>query len=124
MSARRLLALLVVVALGLLLICPTALSRYEHPLIDGTNSTIYTTNPDDDDPDPDIPNGHIDGDDDNWDKSAVRGHATAESFGGSGEAGTDAGTNGTEDVLSRMEISLSVRLALLLQSWVIFSALR
>ena len=123
MSARRLLAMLVVVALGLLLICPTALSRCEHPLIDGTNS-IYTTNPNDDDPDPDIPNGVIDGDDDNWDKTAIKGHTTAESFGGGGEAGTNEGTNGSEDVLSRMEISLSVRLALLLQSWVIFSSLR
>ena len=121
MSARRLLALLVVVALGLLLICPTALSRY--PLTDVSN-TIIATNPNDDDPDPDIPNGHIDGDDDNWDKSAVKGHTTAESFGGTGEAGMGEGTNGTEDVLSRMEISLSARLALLLQSWVIFSALR
>jgi len=123
MSARRLLALLVVVALGLLLICPTALSRPEHPLTDATHSG-YATNPDDDDPDPDIPNGNMDGDDDNWDKSAIKGHTTAESFGGGGEAGTEEGTNGSEDVLSRMEISLSVRLALLLQSWVIFSGLR
>jgi hypothetical protein len=123
MSARRLLALLVVVALGLLLSCPTALSRHVHPLIDGTG-TFYTTNPDDGDPDPDIPNGNIDGDDDNWDKSAVRGHTTAESIGGGGEVGTDEGTTGSEDVLSRMEIGLRVRLALLLQSWVLFSTLR
>ena len=123
MSARRLLALLVVVAFGLLLICPTALSRCEHQLIDGTGS-MYTTSPDDDDPDPDIPNGIIGGDDDNWDKSAIKRHTTAESFGGRGEAGIDEGTNESEDVFSRVEISLSVRLALLLQSWVIFSALR
>jgi hypothetical protein len=123
MSARRLLALLVVVALGLLLICPTAMSRLERPLIDATGSG-YTTDPNDDDPDPDIPNGNIDGDDDNWDKSAVKGYSTDESFGGSGGVGSGEGTNGSEDVLSRMEIGLSIRLALLLQSWVIFGSLR
>ena len=123
MSARRLLAQLVVVALGLLLLCPTALSRPEHPLIDATGSG-HVQVPEDDDDDPDVPDGNIDGDDDNWDKTAIKGHTTAESFGGGGEAGTSEGTNGSEDVLSRMEISLSVRLALLLQSWVIFSALR
>ncbi len=83
-----------------------------------------TTNPDDDDEDPDIPNGNVDGDDDNWDKSAVRGHTVAESFGESGGAVTGAETGGSEDVLSRVEISLSMRLALFLQSWILFSGLR
>lgn len=123
MSARKLLALLVVVALGLLLMCSTALSRPEHPLVDVTHSGD-TTSPGDDDDDPDIPNGYIDGDDDNWDKSAVGNHTVAESFGENGDVGTGAGANGSEDVLSRMEISLGTRLALLLQSWVILSGLR
>ena len=123
MSARRLLVLLVVVALGLLLICPTALSRPELPLIDATDLG-HTTNPDDDDEDPDIPNGNVDGDDDNWDKSAIKGHTVAESYGGRNGVGTGVDSSSSEDVLSRMEVSLSVRLALLLQSWVIFSGLR
>jgi hypothetical protein len=123
MSARRLLALLVVVALGLLLICPTALSRSTLSLTDATGSN-FTTNPDDDDEDPDIPNGNLDGDDDNWDKPGTKGHTVAEQFDGNSGAGTGAGANGSEVVLSRMEISLSVRLALLLQSWVINSYLR
>ncbi|MFH1690000.1 MAG: hypothetical protein ABIE42_07150 [Candidatus Eisenbacteria bacterium] len=122
MSARRLLALLVVVALGLLLMCPTALSRPEHPLVDATGAGD-ATNPGDEE-DPDIPNGNIDGDDDNWDKSAVNGYTVAESFGESGGVVWGADTSGSEDVLSRMEISLSMRLTLLLQSWVIFSGLR
>lgn len=123
MSARRLLALLVVVVLGLLLMCPTAFSRPEHPLVDVTHSGD-ATNPDDVDDDPDIPNGNIDGDDDNWDKPVVNGHTAAESFGGSGGAVVGADTNGSEDVLSKIEISLSMRLALFLQSWVLFSGLR
>jgi hypothetical protein len=124
MSARRLLALLVVVALGLLLMCPTALSRPEHPLIDVTGSG-YTNNPDEEDDDPEIPNGILDGgDDDNWDKSAVKGHTVASSFGEGGGVGSGAGTSGSEIVLSRLEVSLSVRLALFLQSWVIFSSMR
>jgi hypothetical protein len=123
-SARRLLALLVVVALGLLLMCPTALSRPERPRVDVT-ATGYTHNPDEDDDDPEIPDGSLDGgDDDNWDKSAVRGHTVAESFGEGGGVGTGADTSGSEDVLSRMEISLSMRLALLLQSWVLISGVR
>jgi hypothetical protein len=123
MSARRLLALLVVVALGLLLICPAALSRSTLSLTDATGSG-FTTNPDDDDEDPDIPNGNIDGDDDNWDKPGTKGHTVAEQFDGSGGAGAGADTKRSEDVLSRMEISLSIRLALLLQSWVTNSYLR
>jgi hypothetical protein len=123
MSARRLLALLVVVALGLLLICPTALSRSTLSHINATGSD-FTTNPDDDDEDPDIPNGYIDGDDDNWDKPGTKGHVVAEPFDGSGGAGMGADTNRSEYVLSRIEISLSVRLALLLQSWVINSYVR
>lgn len=123
MSARRLLALLVVVALGLLLLCPTALSRPERPLVDATGAN-YTNNPDEDPDDPEIPDGSLDGgDDDNWDKSAVKGHTVAESFGESGAAtGEDA--SGSEDVLSGMEISLSMRLALFIQSWVILCGLR
>jgi hypothetical protein len=122
MSARRLLALLVVVVLGLLLICPTALSRPATPLHNVSDSW-GAVNPDDDDEDPDIPND-TEGDDDNWDKSAIRGHTVAESFGGGSCEGTGAGSSSSEDVLSLMEVSLSVRLALLLQSWVIFSGLR
>ena len=53
MSARRLLALLVVVMLGLLLICPTALSRPVMSLHDVSGGSDVT-NPDEDD-DPDIP---------------------------------------------------------------------
>jgi hypothetical protein len=123
MSARRLLALLVVVALGLLLVCPTALSRSTLSLTNVTGSG-FTTNPDDDDEDPDIPNGYIDGDDDNWDKPGTKGHTVAERLDGNSGAGTGADTNRSEYVLSRMEISLSVRLALLLQSWVTNSFLR
>ena len=122
MSARRLLALLVVVVLGLLLICPTALSRPGTPLYNVSDSW-GAVNPDDDDEDPDIPNDP-EGDDDNWDKSAIRGHTVAESFGGGSREGMGAGSSSSEDVLSLMEVSLSVRLALLLQSWVIFSGLR
>jgi len=123
MSARRLLALLVVVVFGVLLICPTALSRPGTPLHD-VSDDLNVTNPSDDEDDPDIPDGIIDGDDDNWDKPGVKGHTVAESCGGSGGVGMGAGSSSTEDALSRMEVSLSVRLALLLQSWVIFSGLR
>ena len=122
MSARRLLALLVVVALGLLLTCPTALSRPETPRYD-VNGGSDVTQPGDDD-DPDVPNGDVDGDDDNWDKSAIRGHTVAESCGENNGVGMGADSSSSEDALSRMEVSLSVRLALLLQSWVIFSSLR
>ena len=48
MSARKLLALLVVVMLGLLLICPTALARPEMPLQD-VNGGSCTIDPDEDD---------------------------------------------------------------------------
>ena len=123
MSARRLLVLLVVVMLGLLLFCPTALSRPEMSLHDVSGGS-HATNPDDDDEDPDIPDGSVDGDDDNWDKSAIKGHTVAESFGGSRGVGMGVDSSSSEDVLSRMEVSLSIRLALLLQSWVIFSGLR
>ena len=119
MSARRLLALLVVVALGLLLMCPTAFSRPEHPLVDATG-TIFTTDPDEDDDDPEIPDGTVDGgDDDNWDKSAIKGHSVAESSDDGSGVGMGASTGMSEDVLSRLEVSLGVRLALFLQSWVV-----
>lgn len=121
MSARRLLALLVVVVLGLLLTCPTALSRPGTPLIEEYGGSDVTK-PNDDDPD--VPNGDIEGDDDNWDKSAIRGHTVAESCGGNSGVEMGADSSSSEDVLSRMEVSLSIRLALLLQSWVIFSSLR
>jgi hypothetical protein len=123
MSARRLLALLVVVVLGLLLICPTALSRPAMPLTD-VSSGWGAVDPDDDDEDPDIPHGNLEGDDDNWDKSAIKGHTVAESCGGSSRVGTGVSSSSSEDVLSQIEVSLSIRLALLLQSWVIFSGLR
>lgn len=123
MSARRLLALLVVVVFGVLLICPTALSRPGMPLHDVSDDPDVTS-PSDDEDDPDIPDGIIDGDDDNWDKSAIKGHTVAESCGGNSGAGTGVGSSSSEDALSRMEVSLSIRLALLLQSWVIFSGLR
>ncbi len=122
MSARRLLALLVVVVLGLLLICPTALSRPGTPLHDVTGGSDATDIPDEEDPD--IPDGLMDGDDDNWDKSAIKRHTMAESCGGISGVGTGVGSSSSEDALSRMEVSLSIRLALLLQSWVIFSGLR
>ena len=122
MSARRLLALLVVVVLGLLLICPTALSRPGTPL-QNVSDSWGAVNPDDDDEDPDIPND-TEGDDDNWDKSAIRGHTVAESFGGGSCEGTGADSSSSDDVLSRMEVSLRIRVALLLQSWVILSGLR
>ena len=121
MSARRLLALLVVVVLGLLLTCPTALSRPGTPLYEEYGGSDVT-NPNDDDPD--VPNGDVEGDDDNWDKSAIRGHTVAESCGGNSGVEMGADSSSSEDVLSRMEVSLSIRLALLLQSWVIFSSLR
>lgn len=123
MSARRLLVLLVVVVLGLLLICPTALSRPGTPLND-VSSGWGAVNPDEDDENPDIPHGNLEGDDDNWDKSAIKGHTVAESCGGSSRVGTGVSSSNSEDLLSRMEVSLSIRLALLLQSWVIFSGLR
>lgn len=122
MSARKLLALLVVVMLGLFLICPTALSRPEMPLVDVSGGSD-ATNPDDED-DPDIPDGDVDGDDDNWDKSAIKGHTVAESYGGSSGVVTGVDSSSSEDVLSRMEVGLSIRLALLLQSWFVLSGLR
>jgi len=123
MSARRLLALLVVVMLGLLLICPTALARPETPLQDVSGGSC-ATDPDEDDEDPDDPNGTKGGDDDNWDKSAIKGHMLAESYGGGSGAVTGVDSSSSEDVLSRIEVSLSMRLALLLQSWLVFSGLR
>jgi len=123
MSARRLLALLVVVMLGLLLICPTALARPETPLHDVSGGSC-TTDPDEDEEDPDVPHGSKDGDDDNWDKSAIRGHTVAKSYGGSSGVVTGVDSSSSEDVLSRIEVSLSMRLALLLQSWFVFSGLR
>ena len=122
MSARRLLALLVVVMLGLLLLCPTALSRPVMSLYDVSGGSDVT-NPDEDD-DPDIPDGNLDGDDDNWDKSAIKGHTVAESHGGSNGVGMGVDSSSSEDMLSRIEVSLSTRLALLLQSWFVFSGLR
>ena len=121
MSARKLLALLVVVMLGLLLICPTALARPETPLQDVSGGSC-TSDPDEEDPD--NPNGSKDGDDDNWDKPAIKGHAVAESYGGNSGVVTGVDSSSSEDVLSRMEVSLSIRLALLLQSWFVFSGLR
>jgi len=121
MSARKLLALLVVVMLGLLLVCPTALARPETPLQDVSGGSC-TTDPDEDDEDPDDPNGVKGGDDDNWDKSAIKGHMVAVSYGGGVVTGVDSSSS--EDVLSRIEVSLSMRLALLLQSWLVFSGLR
>ncbi len=122
MSARKLLALLVVVMLGLLLICPTALARPETPLQDVSGGS-GTTDPEAEDPDD--PNVSKDGDDDNWDKSAINGHIiVAESCGGSSGVVTGVDSSSSEDVLSRIEVSLSMRLALLLQSWFVFSGLR
>ncbi len=121
MSARNLLALLVVAVLGLLLICTTALARPEMPL-ENVSGGSCTTEPDEEDPDD--PNGTKDGDDDNWDKSTIRGHTVAESYGGSSGVVTGVDSSSSEDVLSRMEVSLSIRLALLLQSWFVFSGLR
>ncbi len=121
MSARRLLALLVVVMLGLLLICTTAFARPEMPLHDVSGGSC-TTEPDEEDPDG--PNGSKGGDDDNWDKSTIKGHTVAESCGGSSGVVTGVDSSSSEDVLSRMEVSLSIRLALLLQSWFVFSGLR
>ena len=107
MSARKLLALLVVVMLGLLLICPTALARPEMPLRDVSGSS-FTTNPDEDDEDPDDPNGSKDGDDDNWDKSTIKGHTVAESYGGRSGVGMGVDSSSSEDVLSRMEAALKL----------------
>jgi hypothetical protein len=126
MSARKLLALLVVVLLGLLLASPTAMSRSDLPRYDVTNADgpAFADGDGDDDPDvPDVPNGVV-GDDDNWDKSAVRTHGTAERFGGGGCRSAGVGTSISEVELSRMEIGLSVRLAMYLQSWLILSSLR
>jgi hypothetical protein len=123
MSARRLLALLVVVMLGLLLTCPTALARHEMPLQNVSGGSC-TSDPDEDDEDPDDPNGVKGGDDDNWDKSAIKGHMLAESGGGGSGVVTGVDSSSSEDVLSRIEVSLSMRLALLLQSWLVFSGLR
>ncbi len=122
MSARRFLVLLEVVVFGLLLLSPTALSRPELPRYH-VGAWDSPGNPDDD-PDPDIPDGYVDGDDDNWDKSAVKGHETAELGGESGSAGRGAGATDSENVFSRMEIGLGLRLALLLQWWVVLSTLR
>lgn len=123
MSARKLLALLVVVMLGLFLICPTALARPEMPLQDVSGGSC-TTDPDEDDEDPDDPNGVKDGDDDNWDKPVIKGYMVAESCGGGSGVVTGVDSSSSEDVLSRIEVSLSMRLALLLQSWLVFSGLR
>jgi len=115
MSARRLLALLVVVLLGLLLASPTALSRSELPRYDVCDygGPAYADDEDDNDDDPDeTPNGFV-GDDDNWDKRDQGKHHTAHAFGASG------GASSSEDELSRVEVGLGVRLALLLQQWVL-----
>jgi len=114
-------ALLVVVMLGLLLICPTALARPGMPLQNVSGGSC-TSDPDEEDPD--NPNGSKDGDDDNWDKPAIKGHMVAESYGGNSGVVTGVDSSSSEDVLSRMEVSLSIRLALLLQSWFVFSGLR
>jgi hypothetical protein len=116
MSARRLLALLVVVVLGLLLANPAALSRTAAPLHCATSWYDSAGNPDEDDPDD--PNGFVDGDDDNWDRPSGHGHTVAE-MGGAG-AGTD--TSGFE--LSRTEVGLSSTMFALLRAWSSFFNLR
>lgn len=122
MSARRLIALLVVVVLGLLLTSPTALSRPDVTRSDagGWYGPHYTA---DDDDDPDDPNdGFVPGDDDNWDKTNTNGHSIDESLGAGGEDGVDSGVS--VDKLSRMEFGLRTRLTLLLQRWIILAGLR
>ena len=111
MSARRLLALLVVVVLGLLLVNPAALSRIESPLYRADSWFGDTTNPNDD-PDDDDPNGFVDGDDDNWDKPAGHGHRVAEAR----EATQGAGTDTSEDRLSRTEVGLRFTLLAVLRA--------
>lgn len=123
MSARRLIALLVVVVLGLLLTSPTALSR---PDVTRNNAAGWygTHDTADNDDDPNEPNdGFVPGDDDNWDKANTNGHSIDESFGsGDDEDGVDSGVS--VDKLSRVEFGLRTRLALLLQRWIILAGLR
>jgi hypothetical protein len=126
MSARRLLALLMVVLLGLLLASPTALSRPVLPLRDASNSVGPALAEDDDDggdDDPGIPDGVV-GDDDNWDKQAVKTHCVAYPFDAVGGGSEGSGASSSEVALSRMEIGFSLRLALFFQSWVVLSGLR
>jgi hypothetical protein len=126
MSARRLLALLVVVLLGLLLASPSALSRPELPRCDVSHGggPVFADGDDDDgNDDPGVPNGNV-GDDDNWDKQAAGRHVEASPLDGSVGAGEVVpGTSSSEVELSRMEIGLSMRLALFLQSWLFISGL-
>jgi hypothetical protein len=125
MSARRLIALLVVVVLGLLLTSPTALSRSDATprYADGWYGT-YDTTDDNDDDDPNDPNdGLVDGDDDNWDKAHTMGHSIDASFSAGGdEDGVDSGVS--VEKLSRVEFGLRTRLVLLLQRWIILAGLR
>ncbi|MBN2565054.1 MAG: hypothetical protein JXB46_05035 [Candidatus Eisenbacteria bacterium] len=122
MSARRFLALLVVVVLGLLLANPAALSRTEAPLHRATSWYEDAGNPDEDDPDD--PNGFVDGDDDNWDRPSGHGHAVADL--GGAEVGTETGavTDTSERLLSWTEVGLRSTIAALLRAWSSFFNLR
>jgi hypothetical protein len=123
MSARRLLALLVVVVFGLLLANPTAMSRTGTPHTRATSWYDDAGNPDDgiDDDDPD---GVVDGDDDNWDRPVGHGHlvATAGTAGGGGGSDADTDTSGKQ--LSRTEVGLRFARVALLRAWISFFSLR
>ena len=84
MSARSVFTLLGAVALAVLLISATALSRPDVTRFD-PSETIDGMVADDgpDDGPEDLPSG----DDDNWDKPAPGGHPTLEDFGADGQRG-------------------------------------
>jgi hypothetical protein len=124
MSARRLLALLVVVVLGLLLANPAALSRTGTPHSRAVPWHENAGNPNDGDPDDDDPNGLVDGDDDNWDRPLGHGHYTAASFGAEGGAETGAVTDTSEDQLVRTEVEPGFTLVAMLRVWISCFCLR
>jgi hypothetical protein len=124
MSARRLLALLMVVVLGLLLANPTALSRTGTPHHGAVPWHDTSGTSDDGEPDDDDPNGFVDGDDDNWDRPAGHGHRAAAPFDGQGGAETGAVTDTSEDQLERTEVDLGFTLFSMLRGWISYFCLR
>lgn len=123
MSARRLLALLVVVVFGLLLVNPTALSRTGTPHTRAISWYEDAGNPDDgiDDDDPD---GVVNGDDDNWDRPVGYGHVVAAAVAAGGVEDSGAATDTSGKQLSRTEVGPGFGLAALLRAWISFFSLR
>jgi hypothetical protein len=124
MSARKLLALLVVVVLGLLLANPTAMSRTGTPHNRAASWLEDAGSSDDGDPDDDDPNGFVDGDDDNWDRPVGHGHHVAVPGNAQGGAETGAVTDTSADQLARTEVDLGFTLVAMLRGWISYFCLR